>query len=118
MRSLIASLLLLVQLGPVAGAVVCLHDTLAPVAECPMGEQERGATMTTATASDEAGTAPADAAPGDCALASFCLSTTPTMVLPVLHVDFRTAQLRVALAAAESPLVTLASTPPFHPPIA
>lgn len=74
--------------------------------------------MTSAAASDESGTAPTNTAPDDCALASFCLSTTPTMVQQALQVDFRTAQLRVALSAAERPLVTLASTPPFHPPIA
>jgi hypothetical protein len=119
MRSFVALFLLLLQLGPMAGAVVCLHDVLArATAECPMGEQAHGATMATSVAPDEAGTAPADAAPGDCVLASFCLSTTPMTVQPALRIEFHGSQLRVALPAAEHPLVTLAGAPPFHPPIA
>ena len=56
MRSFVALFLLLLQLGPMAGAVVCLHDVLArATAECPMGEQAHGATMATSVAPDEAG---------------------------------------------------------------
>jgi hypothetical protein len=119
MRSAVVLLLLLMQFGPVAGAVVCLHDTLRPVAECPMGEQEHGATAAVATVADaQTGTAPADAAPGECALVSFCRSAASATVQPLVQVEFRVRQLRVALSGTDSPLATLASAPPFHPPIA
>ena len=119
MRSLASMVLLLLQLGPVAGAAVCLHDTLAPAAaECPMGEQADRIEVAAATVSQSGGTPPADMAPGECALASFCLSATVTEVQAPLAVDFWAVQLRVPLPAVESPLVALAGAPPFHPPIA
>jgi hypothetical protein len=119
MRSLVSMVLLLLQLGPVAGAAVCLHDTLASVAsECPMSERAHPVTVTTATMTEPASTAPSDTAPGDCALASFCLSASVTTVQDPLAVDFWASHLRVAITAVESPRGTLAGAPPLHPPIA
>ena len=118
MRSLVSMVLLLLQLGPVAGAAVCLHDTLAPAAaECPMSEQAHPVTVATATMSEPSSTGPSDMAPGDCALASFCLSASVTTVQAPLAVDFRASHLRVALTAVESSPETLAAAPPLHPPI-
>lgn len=119
MRLMLALLLLMLQLGPVAGAAVCLHDTLAPAAaECPMGEQAHPVTVATATMSEPGSTAPSDMAPADCALASFCLSASVTTVQAPLAVDFRASHVTVALTAVESSPSTLAAAPPFHPPIA
>lgn len=108
MKALVATLLLLFQLQPLAGSAVCLLASDRPSeAECGMPEQR-----TVAHDSMVESGAPA---PG-CALASVCAASA----LAVPSLSEGQESIIPLYSAAATPaavsIVSVASAPPFHPP--
>lgn len=107
MKTLVATLLLLFQLQPLAGSAVCLLSSDGPKQECEMPEQR-----TAAHGSMFESGSPAQG----CALASACAASA--LAVPSLS-EGQESIIPLHLAAARPatvPLVSVASAPPFHPP--
>ncbi len=105
---LLAALVLLLQLQPVIGAAICLHDVELARAECAMPHDERPAGVALTSASTEA--------PGGCASMGYCAPAAPAVAKLGEHFQFTPFVHRAPalthhlLASGES------SAPPFHPP--
>ena len=108
MKSLVATLLLLFQLQPLAGSAVCLLSSdLLSKQECPMPEQRAAAHGSVSESGSPA---------QGCALASICAASA--LAVPglsegqesVIPLD------SAAITPAAVPLAEVASAPPFHPP--
>jgi len=107
MKSLIATLLLLFQLQPLAGSAVCLLSSDGPSKqECEMPDQHTAQGSLLETGSPTQGCALASACAAS-ALAVPGLSEGQESVIP-LH--------SAAATPAAFTLVGVASAPPFHPP--
>lgn len=104
----IAVLLLLLQLQPVVGSVLCLHDAELGRAECTMPQAQRPAGAVI-------GMPDTDAAAG-CAGMAYCAPSAPAVPIPVDHLAL-TAYIHPTPLLSPPPLPSgEPSAPPFHPP--
>jgi hypothetical protein len=106
MRAIVTLLFLILQLQPLAGAVVCLAASLEVERECSMPDHATGASHRSKVPEHAAA----------CPLAAVCAPTAPAIPRPAegLAVGDATEHLPAAppsvLAPQEAP------APPFHPP--
>lgn len=108
MKTLVATLLLLFQLQPLAGSAVCLLSSDGPSQqECEMPEQRPAAHGSVLEAGSPT---------QGCALASVCAASA--LAVPSLS-DGQESMVPLHSAAATPAAVTpdgVVSAPPFHPP--
>lgn len=103
-----AALVLLLQLQPLVGSVMCFHDAEIARADCTMPHDERPADRTLAPVGTPA--------PNGCASSGYCAPTVPAViksahylqVTPVIH--GAPALTAASMAPGEPPAA------PFHPP--
>ena len=101
MKMLLALVLLLLQLQPVAGAAVCAYDMGGMAAETGMTEHSR-----------------MPAAPADCPLVALCTVTAPAAVPAGPELDISTClPSLMGYQAPEAGPASGVAAPPFHPPI-
>jgi len=108
MKAALAALLLLFQLQPVLGSVVCFGRTgAAAQQDCRM--PEHGRTAATLIGSPAEGTQA-------CALASICAPPAPAVPGLASHLETATSLLTSAGTLADTLIVGISASPPFHPP--
>jgi hypothetical protein len=105
MKSILAAIVLLLQLHPVVGTVACLGRATQPDCEMP----GHAAVPHSTVGQTESGT-PA------CALASFCAPSPLAIVSPRENLESAVALHSESPIMATAALFGLSSAPPFHPP--
>jgi hypothetical protein len=105
---ILAALVLLVQLQPLVGSALCLHDAEMVRDECSMPHEERSASSKLTT--------PQSSVPGGCPSMEFCASAAPAV--PNVAEQFQlTAFVHGAPALMDSSLAPgEGPAPPFDPP--
>jgi hypothetical protein len=114
MKSILAALVLLLQLQPILGTAVCLGLSDRAEAECQIPEHgampEHGAAMPQSTVAQPELPAP------NCALASACAPSPLTIVSLPENLESIVALYSKPLVMAATTLFGVSSAPPFHPP--
>lgn len=110
---MIAVALLLTQFRPLAGAVVCLHETRLPAESCGMADHAAKTAGHGASALASAG----ESSPDSCQLTSLCAASGPALVQ---HASFAPFTALDRAVAPWSPAFELGESraPPHNPPIA
>lgn len=113
MRLVIALALLLTQFRPLAGAVVCLHETRFPAESCSMGDHAVQPVGHNASALTPGG----EGSPDGCKLTSLCAASVPALIQ---HAPFALFTAPDRPVAPWSPAFELGESraPPHNPPIA
>ncbi len=107
MRMIVGVCLLLLQLGPLAGAGICLHAERAPKAECPMPMPGM----------PDHNQQPPSGGPQDCALMALCAPAAP-MVPVTIHLFGATLPAATDYSAPAALSAGDPIAPPQPPPIA
>jgi hypothetical protein len=107
MRDIATVLLLILQLQPLAGAVVCLTAVMEVQQECSMPDHSTGSNR------DSSSKLPQHAA---CPLAAICAPTAPAIPRAAVSLAVGDATEHLPVATGSVLALQEAPAPPFHPP--